>query len=859
MLHWSQCLRGGVSVGTIPARFACGQCFATGCIRQFCPSACPRRFMERTRLSFHLSFHRWMATTSCLLSVANGCTGRDVCYDNDESTLEEYEDLLINSAASCAGNETSGDRKLRWTEVSTDINNPSSRVVELVEDILTLLPADGTGLRITTIAQMVDIEAISEVCGSLVAFVKLFPHRFRCYQVEELEGSCRWYVGRAKFCDVEPSTVQNDTHGHVDGYSKKFRNISEVGYTSVKLSSFRSELSENEKRNFLAELQRSLPSDKPVAVAGLMQTLPVDLQKFIRTSGGGLVRLLKEPLAEDYLDLSADNTFVSAKGIITGCGLPTFHQSVNCSTGQPIVPLISASPDYAEDTWDVELDLDADAEEALQSDVCPDDIFDTSKVGDNSFHSDACVGTSANDAVREGTQIPSAPCRPTKTMGKIKTPPPVGNVKACTHTLQKHMSSDELLSLHTKLALLRGRRSPSQLLDLLVECIPTFYVPIKQIKITDSLARVLGPQNTIYKVIRIYSYYFDRDKSADAVRLKPELQHARLGAANGLYEIGTNSHSSVNAVPRQLKETNVTRAFPVLQPILQLKTDHTLLEQKNNRRIQRGIPGNTGTSSNEIFSVLEALPFDRYINQEEWANTTGLALSSIKMFLETHHEKHYVLTSKALDERESPLLCRLRPYWLAPGCLGELNEESSPEIALFARHLMPVWMPLGRILGKLSTPDRKLVETAGEAAGGLSSWLRNHGRVCWVDESGSKVRRYCAVEDLDDLTHVLISFLLAHTTTEHVQIQQIIQKGRAHLDTQHSSDGKQIIGITGLLYHCLSKWKTQARGINVPAAAFGEVNPGCNDLLAFLQHHKRLDVKKEGDTLSLARKSFFSK
>ncbi|EKF31171.1 hypothetical protein MOQ_004998 [Trypanosoma cruzi marinkellei] len=791
----------------------------------------------------------------------------DDTVEEDGVTLEDYEELLLHSAPSETLEKESHDGGVIETETTNNINQPPlSSTMRLVNNILELLPSDGTGIRLTTITPLLDVEAVSELFGSVLAFVQLFPHRFRSYQVEEKDGSLRWYVSRVQAARSSPPSIS------VEEATKKREcggeNEKKIIQTQVRVRLHSAETNFSEKRLSLVlqQLQDMLPKDKPTSTTGLLQTFPMELQDSIRELGGGLLRLLKNTLAQDYVDLSEDTNFVSVKGIISSQGITTYHCPSKQAGHKSVVPLMPVA-DYADDAWNVELNLDDDDDDVLAPD---DDDFDDVEPKD-AFLQGVSVATAAvsntiqhQQQANNTSSMSSASSKVPERLEKHRTPPPLPSKRKDLSSSKARMSSEELLKTHTTMALLRGRRSPSEMLDLFVECVPTSYVPVQQIKVTDALARVLGPRNTLYKVIKIYSYYFDRNKESDSVRLKPTLQHERLGAANVLYDAVTDGASSTGHTQRKLQETSVTRAFPVLNTPIRTKMDLSTTRKKG------GLPlisptHTTSTvvcSNSECFALLKALRHDRYVDISEWAQNAGVSTSTLTSFTEGNSNHHYLLTQNCSGKEDGMLLWRLRPYWLAPGCAGELGSVDSREAAAIEQHLKPIWISIDRLLQKLPLPSQNSVQDVCREYGGVGPWLRQFGRMCWVDKEGKKVRKYCAAAELDDIQHAVVQYLHSTLPTTFVNLKQDIIPSKPSSDRQneeistHHNDG-----ILQLIDHGLTIARRQAlASTSHEEESVSEKKANQENLYLFLRRHpQQLDVKEEEGIIWAAKHSFFGK
>ncbi|RNF05328.1 hypothetical protein TraAM80_04635 [Trypanosoma rangeli] len=782
--------------------------------------------------------------------------------EEDEVTLEDYEELLLHSTASeSPPNECRGD-VVKESDVPHSLNQPPvASTMKLVNDILELLPADGAGIRLTTITPLLDVEAISELYGSVLAFVQLFPHRFQSYQAEEADRSLRWYVSRAHAPRSSPLSMA------VDGVTREGKVRGGDGNNMawpplrVRLHSTDTKVADTKLKFILQQLQDVLPTDKPISTKGLLQTFPVELQESIRDLGGGLLRLLKNVLAAAYIDLSEDTSFVSVKGILSSQGITTYHElskQAACLNTVPVMPLA----DYADDAWDVELDLDED------NTVTPDDDdgIDGLKPDDEFLRVDgsatAVVPSTTQQQQKRSVSIPPAPPKPPERLEKNRTPPPLPSTRKEV-SASRRMSSEELLKAHTAMALLRGRRSPSEMLDLFVECVPTTYVPVQQIKVTDALARVLGPMNKIHKVIKVYSYYFDRNKESDTVRLKPTLQHKRLGAANILYEAGSNKTSSTSLKHRKLQETSVTRAFSILHT--PIRTDMVSCSPQKKGGAFVVSASDTAATVNSSFSewcaLLEALPHERYVGVSEWASIAGVATSAVNLFTEKKYDAHYFLTRNTPVKGDDTLLWRLRPYWLAPGCTGELGSEDSFEAAAIEKHLKPIWVPISRVLQKLSASENHNVLAASSECGGVGQWLRKFGRMCWVDKEGTKVRKYCATADLDDILHVVVQYLHSTLSTTFVNLEENSVRTNISGKLTDAQDMHQDTGIWRLIDHGLKVARQQTLSLqsHEEDCIYEKKATQENLYLLLKRHPQHVDVKSDEGHLWAAKHSFFGR
>ena len=163
---------------------------------------------------------------------------------------------------------------------------------------------------------------------------------------------------------------------------------------------------------------------------------------------------------------------------------------------------------------------------------------------------------------------------------------------------------------------------------------------------------------------------------------------------------------------------------------------------------------------------------------------------------------------------EGPRLVRLRPFWLSPGCTAELDASVMP--ADLARQLRPVWMPVSRVMAKLTASSREAtlslarrrmpgVTCTPEAA--LLCLLRDCGRCCWVNEEGTKVRRYAAAHEMDDVFHLSLSLLHGFSSAQSWEpVPVVLARAAAHVQplfsqaTKSSTGSPYDVGLIGMLH-----------------------------------------------------------
>lgn len=186
-----------------------------------------------------------------------------------------------------------------------------------------------------------------------------------------------------------------------------------------------------------------------------------------------------------------------------------------------------------------------------------------------------------------------------------------------------------------------------------------------------------------------------------------------------------------------------------------------------------------------------------------------------------------------------PRAVRLRPFWLAPGCTAELENALLP--AALVRQLRPTWVPVPRVLARLTAEDREACTAAAlrrpqaarlTAEAAVAALLRDGGRGCWVDGEGARVRRYAAASDLDDNFHLALSLLYGFSSARTWEpLTAVLDRAAAHvrplLDHPRAPPPAtpDAVGLLGMLRHA-------------PPA----------ELHAYLKRHVQwIEVKVEGD------------
>lgn len=743
--------------------------------------------------------------------------------DGEDDFLAAYEDLVLN---------TDVEEGVGGALVVEEAANVPVTPELVMAEVTDLLPVDGTALRLTSLTPM--LSHMEEICswdGSLLAFLRRFPQHFVC---EEAEGR-RWNVRRppeatTRPCvsvDTSPRTLPNAA----DLYAAEDREA--LMPTLGRVSSLRPHRSPA----FLpcrgrllsiatpsvlvdwAAIAEALPEGEVVPISHVRPLIPMAVLAVIRSSHRGIVRLLREQhtAAAAHVELSADGRCIARCGVCVLSDIPTWDPTCAAAAGGDYRPRGEAFPE----PWEVELDLDGESAESMEDEAfaatCEPDEGFLSPLGERAVLYDgptesACRST---NATRDSADVPlnwerlakaPAPVQPSKVataaaaaspgLGvKSKTParppPPIKKQPAVPRTLE------ELLAAHTAMALARGCRTPEQLLDLLVECIPSFPVPADQLVASDTLAKVIGPRKAMRRVVKAFPYYVAYDKETDTAHLLAGVQHPLAGQADVHYTAWNPKRSkdreglpSTAARPAAgQRATTATSAFPVLKPMI--RSSHKV-PQVVAPAAPKAPPSPPPASasvfpSEEVAAVALSLPFDRYVSLEEAGALTGLSTPALLAAVNTQDDSALCLV------RRSPWGVRLRPYELAPGSTGEAAETAVPPP--LARVLRPAWSAISRLLARLSEDDRALVlaqsqrvaaASAGASCEGtvkedeevafVAALLRAAGRCGWVDADGQRTRRYAASAVLDDVTHWLVRLLSRSASHEMLPLAEVLAR-----------------------------------------------------------------------------------
>ncbi|KPI86856.1 hypothetical protein ABL78_4092 [Leptomonas seymouri] len=559
-------------------------------------------------------------------------------------------------------------------------------------------------------------------------------------------------------------------------------------------------------------------------------------------------------------------------------------------------------------------------------------------------------------------QAPSVPPQPTpkkpKLPASLASAGAEGNsgVPAPKRTrVPRPSTPEEWIALHTALANAHGWLTPSEMLDYLMECVPTFFVPLDEVRVSDALLKLIGPRTSMRTLLcRIYMYYVDKSVDGTQVRLAASVTHPQRGAADTHYSawnpsgdwrvtatsaewhrdqaaVAKKTTSSMAAPLRsgtQLTGSDATKAFPVMHVRRPIKSALTSVLPRRRRASESpstfpatmahaADPARKGTPSTSAIAttrgegdatnastirplavlaqsskggvplasipltdvgypylalatqpveqwpwwarLLCVLPFDAYVPLEELSTRHTLVLTREELELvwkssESVTDAH---AGKGKPSHPFPFALlrpppggirqvRLRPFWLSPGCTAELDAAVLP--ADLAKQLRPVWMAVPRVLKKLAAESHDAVLSSAlrrmpgancSAEEALLSLLRDCGRCCWVNQEGTKARRYTASHEMDDIFHFGLSFLHGFSSARTWEpVGAVLARAADHVrpvfkdQPAAPADSPYKLGYIGMLHctpltelHAFLKRHAQWIDVKVSSATEGDAAP----------------------------------
>lgn len=221
--------------------------------------------------------------------------------------------------------------------------------------------------------------------------------------------------------------------------------------------------------------------------------------------------------------------------------LPTLPSSVDPAQ----LKSMSLDEQYADD-WVVELNLDDEEENLWSMDDLEDlEDGDLAESQEGKEEGTGCpqvsVGPSSSSLPLTKKQKKQLRERAEADREKNSIKKKAENIS--TPSLSTSLASPEvLLQEHTRLAEERGWYTPAEILDLLVECVPSFPVPVDQLVSSDALIKLFGFNLSMRRVVLVYRYYFVIDMDvvpSPTICLHPEKVvgvHPQAGVANPYYK-----------------------------------------------------------------------------------------------------------------------------------------------------------------------------------------------------------------------------------------------------------------------------------------------------------------------------------
>ncbi|GET87866.1 hypothetical protein, conserved [Leishmania tarentolae] len=1004
------------------------------------------------------------AALSVCVSGATGCSAcsartysaqaytQEEAGDDEDDYLQAYEELLVNAMSNVAADDaakpadasseplthTGGEARVPVDGAFPSFESPVSVLSPadtLVEDMRAVLPADGSTVLLTDLTRSLDVEAISELFGSVRSFLQLYPHHFSCTQDP---NTGRWHVARGRLstsslnADAVTAAVpgfecskngsEQDDHNTIVGLdvaalllgeelrqlcgshssSQTSRREAEAAHAAAKRSRRRltpvaspsplpppsgtdtahdgAPLTAPDEHAWWPTIASLLPEDgAPLPISVLRVSLPGSIAQELHVRQVGLARCFKQnyATASRHVALTADSTALARAAVQRTNSCPDTSASLwsperqkaastnhkesrvaafssalsDLDDGLYMTPpadydasqdaepwLVTISLDDGEevglegvppgsgDAYEGTLEQSADAETALASATGLEEVRYSGLHG-----ASGRVGTQGRGAGLQPhdlnlERLYDAPAPPTAVVkSKPSTVTQLPGPSAAVRTVRPPRPSTpaEWLALHTAMAEARGWITPMQMLDYLVECVPTFFIPVEELRPSDAILKLVGARTSMRTLVcRVYMYFVERSEDKRQVRLAPAVEHAQRGAANVHYaawnpdtaterepcgadvmpskasapaDVGTVLNATPNdcqdsvthSIPRSgggvLQSSDATKAFPVMRVRTPIKSQLSVGALKAFSTTAKtiasptallaamplhspGVPAGarTGAGSSTVPTVLKGnggvielssvstsqigypflalatqpvdmwpwwarllcvLPFDTYVPLDHLSIHYCPDLAPENVHAAWRATDASFLPTGAPEKMRTPIpfsllrapttsrRVRLRPFWLAPGCTAELESRAMP--AGVVKQLRPVWLPVSRLLAKLTPEERDesvALALRRPSAAGLSAeealvmLLRDCGRCCWVDEDGERVRKYAASSALDDHFHASLSLLYGFSSARAWEpLQVVLDRASEHVRSlfAHSQTPSRTspntVGLIGVL------------------------------------------------------------
>ncbi len=712
-----------------------------------------------------------------------------------DDVLDEMEALLLGEQMDSAIVDTTDQFMSPESSVGTvggaSSSAASNTTVDAVEcfdseqtvaRIEAVLPASGA-VPLSHVTACVDMEAVARLHGSLLRFLRGYsPHRIVVAQA--VDG--RWAVRRpsseaAAVLPGEPGLGQQQLLATKN--QKRAVTLRPVWPSNME------DLAASIVQAVVAFLQGpGRPDPRRELCREVLRALPRATQQAVRENFLSLPRMVKAfpSVAAALLDVTTDSSWIGLKGTLDGLSVGVYKPKGAGGTLFPPLP-VPAESGYAEDAWLVEIDVDlagpAEAatgmalnspsgllseSERHQLAECDEDGDGLLSVGKNSDDGAAAPDLFTLASIPPppdaplGIAIPPAPAPP------LITPPRLASKSKATVAASTSSSPPSLEAKQHELAVRKGWRTPGEMLDMFVDVVPTFHVPISRLCTTAPLLKVLGPRHTLAKLIKIYCYFFDIDHAVQSVKLRSGLKHPRAGVADKLYSLKEADAEVAAPATRMLKPSGVTKHFPVVEAMPKVAPATTASAS----------PTGSATPVSPVDPVGRAVQDDvlaflvrhgSSVSCAQWCPISSLGATGIPQTVELlqRHKRWFMLRggSAAL-----PWEFRLRPFWIAPNSTADftVREPSSaalrPLLVAMQAKMKPVWQLVSKISASLPADAAAVLkdfaaERRRKNVGGakddcsevLVDVMRLHGGSFWVEsETGGRARLLTGSSSLDD-------------------------------------------------------------------------------------------------------------
>ncbi|CUG91832.1 Hypothetical protein, putative [Bodo saltans] len=721
--------------------------------------------------------------------------------------LEDFEDVLLNG---CAEGEPSSPTNAETAH--DDAANGGSQVAastpfdvqECAHSLLELLPADGSRIALTSLTSGVDLEAVADCCGSLLTMLETFPHWFRLEKISE-----KWFVGRRTKTGTQASSEVSVTpaqrHRTLPRGSTKLIQSDEFDRLAHIPTTVITSLLDHIPTEYavsVAQLQSdhfggandNRGNGSIAAAASILEQQRLSL-RFVLKHHPVAQACIRWPTPQTVTRSSPLDTPPERRSDVSPQELAASMRS-KANVGMPSAGTIESPKDYPEDDWLVEIDLDlVETPEVVAAAMREEEAENVDM---------ETINVTAADEGRAPSAPPPRAASPTPPSGVRRLAPPPPIVRSATSGRGGPSFTPLPPSVAQSLAV--GKAS-AILVELLLECVPSFPVPSSQLRISDTLCKVLVTV-PLLQLLRRFPRLFVVDNVIGVVHVKPTFTHANVGVADAKYE----KHESEASDSAQQNKHRATTRVPFQSSVA---VDEAMIRQLQHlvnaaTRNSRDITTESATGLGEAITkgafskpiivsdakIIAAMPppptFAELLVLDElndlWkslsaqdASATLLlptnvqrTLGKYKGILDAHHT---LLWSHELASPQKDVV-KLRPWWLSPSALDTTNAAASimapGQLEWLQKQVRPVWSPISRIVSKA---DVEFLAALSHLAGtSKTSFLKPGlepenkdavlglallGQHVWVSPCGTKIRRYCADPNLDDHVHLGVELLHA--------------------------------------------------------------------------------------------------